>query len=195
MSGGVARWGAMSARGAPVLLIGGWTLAARRQPTSFDSTVDTISDLARRGVPDRWIMTVALGGLGLCHLANALALREVALPGRIVMGVGGVATTLVAVFPLPVAGSSQQHTAVAGTAFLALALWPALGWRRSPGRAAVVSVTVSAAATAGLLGLLGWFFVELSADSTRVGLAERCAAGAQALWPLVVVGVLRATRR
>ncbi|MDP9417533.1 MAG: hypothetical protein M3P48_06825, partial [Actinomycetota bacterium] len=35
--------------------------------------------------------------------------------------------------------------------------------------------------------LVGWFAVELRSDSPRVGLAERMAAGAQALWPLAVV--------
>ncbi len=43
-----------------------------------------------------------------------------------------------------------------------------------------------------LLALVGWFGVELAADSGRVGLAERAAAGAQALWPLVVAWGCRA---
>jgi hypothetical protein len=46
---------------------------------------------------------------------------------------------------------------------------------------------VSAAASAALFGLLGWFYVELAAGGLQLGLAERAAAGAQALWPLVVV--------
>jgi len=32
-----------------------------------------------------------------------------------------------------------------------------------------------------------WFFVVLLSDGSDVGLAERCAAGAQAVWPAVVV--------
>ena len=192
MRTGAARWGLVSGVGAPTLLIGGWTVAARRQP-SFDSLVGTISDLARVGAADRWVMTSALAGLGVCHVLNAAALHEVAPAGRAVMAVGGVATTLVAVFPLPADGSSAPHTAAAATAFLALAAWPAVGWRRAG--APVVSTGVSAAAATGLLGLVGWFFAELSADSGRVGLAERCAAGAQALWPLAVIGILRASSR
>jgi hypothetical protein len=39
-------------------------------------------------------------------------------------------------------------------------------------------------AALGLLGLVGWFVLELRAGE-RVGLAERVAAGAQAFWPLV----------
>jgi hypothetical protein len=44
-----------------------------------------------------------------------------------------------------------------------------------------------------LLGSLAWFGAELGGD--RVGLAERVAAGAQSLWPLVVVLSARAARR
>ena len=44
-----------------------------------------------------------------------------------------------------------------------------------------------------LIGTLAWFAAELGGD--RVGLAERFAAGAQALWPLVVVLSSRAARR
>ena len=39
----VPRWVLFSAVGAPVLLIGGWTLAAARQPDGYDSTVQTIT--------------------------------------------------------------------------------------------------------------------------------------------------------
>jgi len=34
---------------------------------------------------------------------------------------------------------------------------------------------------------LAWFFTELLMGGQRVGLAERVAAGAQAVWPLAVV--------
>jgi hypothetical protein len=114
-------WGLVSSAAAPVLLIGGWTVAAGRQSGGFDPVVETISALAAHGADDRWLMTTALAGLGACHLTTALALRR----------------------------------------------------------------PVSVAAGAVLLGLVGWFFVELVADTDRVGLSERVAAGAQSLWPLV----------
>jgi hypothetical protein len=38
-----------------------------------------------------------------------------------------------------------------------------------------------------LLGLVGWFAVELFTDGPHVGLSERVAAGAQAIWPLLAV--------
>ena len=181
----VAWWGLLSSAAAPVLLIGGWTAAAARQRGGFDQVRETISALAALGADDRWVMTTALAGLGICHVTTAAALRAASLPGRLVLGAGGVATVLVAMFPLPADDSgSAAHTAVAGTAFLALATWPALAWRRrAPG---LLHPGPSLTAAAALLALVGWFGVELAADSGRVGLAERAAAGAQALWPLLV---------
>lgn len=178
-------WGLVSSAAAPVLLIGGWTVAAARQQAGFDPVVDTISALAAHGADDRWVMTAALAGLGVCHLTTAAALRGAAPLGRVVLGAGGVATVLVAAFPLPAdEGGSVAHTVVAGSAFLALAVWPAFaGHRDAPGP---LRPAATVAATVALLGLVGWFGGELSADSGRVGVAERVAAGAQALWPLAV---------
>jgi hypothetical protein len=42
-----------------------------------------------------------------------------------------------------------------------------------------------------LLGLVTWFGVELAADRGYVGLSERAAAGAQAIWPLATVVLAR----
>ena len=187
-------WGLVSATAAPVLLIGGWTLAASRQRGGFDPVVETISALAARGADDRWVMTAALAGLGAAHLTTALALRGAALPGRVVLGVGGVGSALVAAFPLPDGnGGSAPHALAAGVGFVCLGAWPLLGWRREG--PALLRTAPSVTAGVVLLGLVGWFFLELVADTDRVGLAERVAAGTQALWPLAVVGSLLAGRR
>lgn len=183
----------LSATGAPVLLIGGWTLAAARQPGTFDSSTETISALAAFGAADRWIMTTGLAGLGGCHIVTALGLRPAALPGRLVLAAGGLATVLVAAFPQPGEGSSTAHVLAAGVAFPALSVWPALAWRRWPSRPGFArlgpGVSVGAAAT--LLGLLGWFAAELYGGGGRLGLSERALAAAQALWPLAAVLLAR----
>lgn len=197
-------WGLLSASAAPVLLIGGWTVAAAQQRGRFDPVVETISALAARGATDRWIMSVALAGLGICHVVTALALRPAASAGRVALGAGGLATLMVAVFPLPADDSgSTPHGLAAGTAFLALAVWPALAIRRSarvPRRlltysdesaAVLVRPAVVLPATAVLLGLVAWFGAELAADRGLVGLSERAAAGAQAIWPLATVVLAR----
>ncbi len=183
----VPRWALVSAASAPVLLIGGWQLAAAHQPGGFDPVSQTISALAAHGATDRWIMTTGLAGVGACHVITALGLRPAAVAGRVLLAVGGAATVAVAAFPQPVTGASTVHVTAAAIAFPALALWPALTWQRGtqPGRA------VSLAAASGLLGLLGWFGLEYLGSGARIGLAERALAGAQALWPLAAVLLAR----
>jgi hypothetical protein len=183
----VPRWAVLSAASAPVLLIGGWELAAAHQPGGFDPVTRTISALAARDATDRWIMTTSLAGVGICHLVTALGLRSAALPGRLLLAAGGAATVLVAALPQPVDGDSPAHVAAASVAFSALSLWPAGAWRpgAAPGRG------VWRTAAAGLLGLLGWFGAEFFGDGPRIGLSERVLAGAQSLWPLAAVLLAR----
>lgn len=180
-------WAVLSSSCAPVLLIGGWQVAAARQPGGFDPVRQTISALAARGAADPWIMTAALAGVGVCHTITAAGLVGVAVPGRVLLAAGGLATVGVAVLPLPVSGESPGHAAAAAVAFSALSLWPGLAWRRGrrPGPAAML------AAAAGLLGVLGWFALEFFGDGPRIGLSERVLTGAQALWPLVAVLLAR----
>ena len=185
-------WGLLSATAAPVLLIGGWTVAAAQQRGGFDPVVETISALAARGATDRWIMTAALTGLGVCHMMTALALRPAAPAGRVVLAGGGLATVLVAAFPLPADDSgSTVHSLSAGAGFLTLAVWPALAVRRSARAPAVVRAQVAVPAAVVLVALVAWFGVELAADRGYVGLSERAAAGAQAIWPLATVVLAR----
>jgi hypothetical protein len=193
-------WALLSSLAAPVLLIGGWTVAAAVQPLPFDSGMHTISELAALGTPHRWLMTGALVGVGLSHIATASALAPAAIGGRLTHGLGGLATLLVASLPLPGGGrSSSAHSVAAAVAFISLAVWPAFASmrRRVPGQTlpAVLGPRVSAAATGTLLLTLAWFFAELGLSGQRVGLAERVAAGAQALWPLVVVLSVRRAQR
>ena len=187
-SPGVPWWGVLSSAAAPVLLIGGWTVAASLQHDHFDPVTGTISALAAYGATDRWVMTLALAGLGVCHLTTSLALRPAALPGRLLLMAGGVATLLVAANPLPAdGGSSLPHGLAAGVGFVALATWPACGWRRGHAVPGSLRPAVCAGAAVGLVGLLGWFAAELWGGGGQIGLAERVVAGAEAIWPLAVV--------
>jgi hypothetical protein len=141
-------------------------------------------------------MTLALAALGLCHVTTGLALRPAARPARLLLMAGGVATMVVAANPLPAAGGgSLPHGLAAGAGFVALAVWPAGGWQRGrevPG--GVRPDAASAGAALALLGLLGWFAVELWAGGGQIGLSERVVAGAQAMCPLAVVLVARRRR-
>ena len=197
-------WGVTSSIAAPALLIGGWTWAAARQEIGFDSSTQTISALAALDATDRWVMTSALAGVGLAHVTTALALRGAALPGRLVLAGGGVATVLVAALPLPTVlgdGGSGPHAIVAGISFGALAVWPAFAMRGAgqgaDGKRSIpwgLRRKVAFAATAALLAGVGWFVTDLGQDMSQVGLSERVAAGAQALWPLLVVLSTRRAR-
>ncbi len=180
-------WALLSSACAPVLLIGGWQLAAARQPGSFDPVSQTISALAARGAADRWIMGTALVGVGVCHAITAAGLHPAAAPGRLLLAIGGVATVSLAVLPLPVTGDSTAHAAAAAIVFPVLSLWPALAARR--GAKPAPAVWLSAAAC--LLGLLGWFGIDFFGGGSRIGLSERVLAGAQAFWPLGAVLLAR----
>ena len=185
-------WTLVSSAGAPVLLIGGWTVAAGLQPAGYDSIRDTISALAGHGATDRWVMTAGLAGLGVCHLVTSLGLRPAALPGRFALAIGGIATLFVSALPLPRVGTSHAHGLVALVAFVALAAWPALAIRRENHN--TLGVRTGAAATTTLLVIVIWFGLSLWSGHL-VGLSERCAAGAEALWPLLVVlSVMRRAR-
>jgi hypothetical membrane protein len=187
-------WALFSSAAAPVLLIGGWTLAAHRQPGGFDGTVETISALAAVDATDRWVMTAALLGVGICHVVTALGLTEAAVAGRLVLGLGGVATALVAAFPLPAVGDSPAHAVSAAIAFGALALWPAVAWSRREPVPPTLRPVVSIGAAVVLAALVAWFAVTLTTGGP-VGLTERVAAAAQACWPLIVVSSLALRRR
>lgn len=180
-------WAVVSSACAPVLLIGGWQLTAARQPGGFDPVRETISALASRGATDRWVMTTALAGVGICHTITAAGLAPAAVAGRALLATGGAATVVLAAFPQPVTGDSVEHVAAASVALSLLSLWPALAWQRGdlPRRG------VWALAATGLLGLLGWFGIEYFSGSPRLGLAERILTAAQALWPLAAVLLVR----
>jgi hypothetical membrane protein len=185
---GVPWWGVVSSVLSPALLIGGWTLAAGLQPGSFDPVADTISSLAAEGEPDRWVMTLALAGVGACYVITGLALRPAASAGRLLLMAGGVATLLVAAFPETAGkGGSLPHTLWATVGFVAMALWPLAARMRGPSVPAWLRPGACAGVAAVLLALLVWFGAELIGGGRQVGLAERALAAAEALWPLAVV--------
>jgi hypothetical membrane protein len=191
---GVPWWGVLSSAVAPVLLAGGWTVAAALQPGSFDAVAKTISALAAYGAAGRWVMTVALLGVGACDVVTGLALRPAARAGRLILMAGGVAGMLVAANPEPAGGGgSLPHAFWATAGFIALTAWPVGSQRRGPSVPWGLRRGVSVCAAGVLLCLLVWFAAELVAGGGQVGLAERVLAGAQAAWPLAVVLTARST--
>jgi hypothetical membrane protein len=176
----VRNWVVVSSIIAPVALVGGWSVAATRQPSTYDSVRDTISALAARGATDRWIMTTALAVVGLCYIVTACGSTDFGALARWLLGTGGAATFAVSLLPQPNAG----HVPAASVGFALLAIWPAFSVA-APRR---VGITI----TIVLLALLTWLVVELSSRGL-LGLSERVLAGAEALCPLALValGLLR----
>ena len=180
-------WGLITAAAAPILLVAGWSIAARLQPDGFDSTTQTISALAGADASDRWVMTTALVGVGVSQIGTAVALRPVARAGRLLLGAGGVFTLLVAANPLPSAGQSAPvHAIVAAGSFAALAAWPLLSWQRDTRAAWALRPAVALTAGTVLVVATCWFFASVVTDAQRIGLAERSAAAVLNLWPLAV---------
>lgn len=190
----MAWWALVSAVVAPVAMIGGWTLSQALQP-SFDPVRDTISDLATASMVAPWVMGAGLAVTGVAHCVTAAGLHGVPRAGRVFLALGGVATLAVAVFPSDT--HAQMHGITAAVGFGALGLWPALAARR--GERGVLSPRVAVTASVVLLSLVAVFVAELQQltpdDGAATGLTERLAAGAQSLWPLVVVGALRRRSR
>jgi hypothetical protein len=188
-------WGVVSSVLAPILLIGGWTVAADLQPVPFNAVSRSISALAAQGMPYRWLITVALLSVGACHVVTGLALRSVADAGRVMLIFGGVSGMLIAANPQHIHSGSPVHEIFSFTGVVLMTLWPVAGMRLD--RGAPLALRPQAAWGYGLftLGLLLWFTVQLH-GGTELGLAERAVTADQSLWPLIVaVSLLIGERR
>ena len=182
-------WGVVSSAAAPVLMAGGWTLAAGlQQPHSYSQIADTVSALAAPGAADRWVMTATFLVVGACDAITGLALRPARTPGRLILMGGAVAGVLVAANPeLPGTRFPLPHMICAAAGCVVLVTWPAGAWRPGPSVPWGLRPAVSAAAVAVLVALLAWFATELITAGGQAGLAERVFGAGQALWPLAVV--------
>jgi hypothetical membrane protein len=184
---GVAWWVVISAVAAPVLLIGGWTVAAGLQP-SFDPVADTVSALAAIGATDRWVMSLVFVLVGACYVVTALALRSAKTGGRLVLIAGAIAGMLVAANPEHAGGfGSVPHFVFASLGFAGLTLWPVAAAKRDAAVPWGLRVAPAVVAVALQFALLAWFGTELILGAHQVGLAERIMGGAEAAWPLAVV--------
>src|SRR5215470_5276355 len=185
---GVPWWGVLSAAVTPVLLIGGWTVAAHLQAQPFDPVRQSVSTLAGHGATDSWVMTLTLIAVAICYFTTALALRPAARAGRFVLIAAALAGVLVALSPVAAPGGfSLSHAVWSAIGFALLAAWPLGAYRSGRGVPWGLRVTPTFAAVAIIVVLTGWFLVELVTGGGKLGLAERVLGIAQATWPLLVV--------
>lgn len=175
---------------APVFFIGG-TIVAETLSPEFDPVRQTISELAAVDAPTQVFMTLMFVLTGVCHLVTAVYAPGLWWPGRVALGLAGVALFAIAAFPLPAEGSSPEHRYSAMAGFVLLALWPVLSmrlgrqypWLVRPFGAVLSTFIVGACCVA-------FAYIEAQPDATLVGLAERIAAYLESLWPAVVVLVM-----
>ncbi len=184
-------WWALAAAGAaPVLLIGGYSVATAIQPASYNPVRDTISELAAQGAKDSWVMTSALVGVGFCYLFAAIGLQPAGSVGRVLLAAGGVAVLMIALFRQPERGYSVPHELAVIAAALTVCTWPLFASHtRHP--AFLLTRAPSIAAAGISVGLATWYALE--SQGALLGLAERCAAAAPALWLLAVAVTVRHT--
>ncbi|HET9167902.1 MAG TPA: DUF998 domain-containing protein [Actinospica sp.] len=182
----VPRWVLLSSGCAPLVLIGGWALSAALQPPTYSAMLDSISALAAHGAAYPWLMTGALYVLGVCHVVTALGLRVAAMPGRVVLAGGGVASVAVALSPEPTGGTSLRHLVTTGIGFTLLALFPTLAAWRNASPVWALRRETGYAVTGLMAAGAAWFLVELHGHGAA-GLAERILTGAQSVWPLIIV--------
>ena len=180
-------WGVISSVAAPVLLVGGWTVAASLQP-QYDPVADTVSALAAIGATDRWVMSLVFLAVGLCYIATAFALRPAKTRGRLILIGGAISGMLVAVNPEHAGGfGSVPHFVFASIGLAGLTLWPIAAAQRGPATPWGLRRAPAAAAVAVQFALLAWFGAELILAAHQAGLAERIMGAVQAAWPLTVV--------
>ena len=169
---------------APVAVLVGAGYAASVQPPGYDPVRQTFSALANHGATDRWVMGATLLVLGLAYVVVAAGLPGLGRRARVVLGAGGAAVALVALFPQPAVGSSPWHMVTAALGWVAFTCFPLAASRRSGPR--LLRRGPAWAVTAVLLALLAWFTWELLTGGPFLGLAQRVLVVAQTLWPLVL---------
>jgi hypothetical membrane protein len=183
-------WAVGAATAAPVLLVGGFLVAAAIQPASYNPVRDTISELAEQGATDWWLMTAALVGVGFCYVLAALGLQPAGRAGRVLLATGGIAVLSIAAFRQPDRGYSLPHELAVIGAALTCCTWPVFASRRRPA-AFLLARATSTVAVGVSLGLATWYTLE--SNGPLLGLAERCAATVPPLWLLTVVVTTRHT--
>jgi hypothetical membrane protein len=186
-------WGVATSVSAPVLLVAGWTIAARLQPAPFDPVSQTVSDLMEVGATDRWLMSGALLVVGVCYIATGAALRPAGAAGRLILIAGAVTGMMVAFFPLH-PGISVWHGVWSVLGFAGLAAWPLGAWRHGASAPWALRRPACLAAVAVQLALLAWFVAEVVLAGEWTGLVERLVGLAQALIPLIAVLSCRLSR-
>ena len=113
----------------PIQSVLGWVIAGSLWP-GYDPIRKTISDLAADDSPVQWIQTSFFILGGVLSLVAAYYARSFAMPGRVIIFAGGIATFGFAYFTTPSQdGHSDMHRYFAIASFVLFSAWPLFSMR------------------------------------------------------------------
>jgi hypothetical membrane protein len=164
----------------PVQSVLGWVIAGSLWP-GYDPIRKTISDLAADDSPVQWIQSSFFVLGGTLSLLAAIYARSLAMPGRVVIFLGGLATYGFTYFTTPSQdGHSDMHRYFAIASFVLFSAWPIFSMRLNKQYPWVLRPTGAVVATLGFTIISLWFLSTwTNPDATNVGLVERVIATAQ----------------
>lgn len=174
----------------PVQSILGWVISGSLW-TGYDPMRKTISDLAADDSPVQGIQTAFFFLGATLTVIGAISARTLALPGRIVLLLAGLATYALAIFTTPSqVGHSDLHRISASISFVLMSAWPLFAMRLDKRYPWIIRPAAAISATLALAAISIWFLITwIDPASTNVGLSERVIVTAQVLWLTATVWV------
>lgn len=171
----------------PIQVVLGSAIAGSLWP-GYDPIRKTISDLAADDSPVQWIMSSFFVLGGTMSIFAAVSAKVLAMPGRIAIFLGAVATYGLTYFTTPSqTGHSTPHRIFAITSFILFSAWPLLAMRFKKDFPPIVRPVASIVATV-VFTVISFWFLSTWTDpaATNVGIVERVIAVSQS-WYLAAV--------
>jgi hypothetical membrane protein len=174
----------------PIQSVLGWLIAGSLWP-SYDPIRKTISDLAAGDSPVQWIQSSFFLLGGTLSLLAAIFARSLAMPGRVIIFLGGLATYGFTYFTTPSQdGHSDMHRYFAVASFVLFSAWPIFSMRLNKLYPWVLRPAGAIIATIGFTMISLWFLSTwTNPDANNVGLVERVIATSQTTYLSVVIWI------
>ena len=174
----------------PIQSVLGWLIAGSLWP-GYDPIRKTISDLAADDSPVQWIQSSFFLLGGTLSLLAAIYARSLAMPGRVIIFLGGLATYGFTYFTTPSQdGHSDMHRYFAIASFVLFSAWPIFSMRLNKQYPWVLRPAGAIIATIGFTIISLWFLSTwTNPDSNNVGLVERVIATSQTTYLSVVIWI------